>query len=118
MADAGRQKSSSAPGWFARHVVGLGLGGVCAVYGVIALLMGRTFLPGLRKDTLLIGNRSGLALAASYLLGGMFLILRFYPRAGAAPARSTPWLYWAQNLLLTGLLGALVYVLVRVGTLE
>ena len=106
------------PGWFSRYVIGLALGALCAAYGVVALLMGRTFLPGLRAADLFIGNRSGRALAAAYLLGGLFLIARFYVRGGDEPAPHRAWLYWLQNLLLAGFVGTLGYVLFNVGTLH
>ena len=106
------------PGWLLRYAVGLALGALCAAYGVVALLMGRTFLPGLRAADLFIGNRSGRALAGAYLLGGLFLISRFYVRGGDEPAGERAWVYWLQNLLLGGFIGMLGYVLFNVGTLH
>jgi len=38
-------------GWFRQYVIGLGVGTVSALYGLIALWWGHTFLPGLKGGT-------------------------------------------------------------------
>ena len=104
--------------WLKTYVVGLGLGTAAAVYGVVALVMGRTFLPGLKGGAHTVADRGGLALAGGYLLGGVYLLLRYHveKRVGSAGARSP--LYWLQNLLLIGFIAALIYVLMHVGTVH
>ena len=111
-------KEERRPGWFLRYVLGLGVGGACVLYGSVAFIMGRTFLPGLRLADLIVTNGSGRILAGAYLLGGLFLLLRFYARHGKQPVERRPWLYWLQNLTLAGFVGALGYVLFNVGAVH
>ncbi|MFW5923160.1 MAG: hypothetical protein ACOCSQ_02125 [Planctomycetota bacterium] len=95
--------------------IGVGLASASALYGLIALLLGRAFLPGLSANGLTVGGSSGRALAASYLVGGIYLFLRLYlgPRL-----KSSPWyslLYGVQCLLLAGLIALLIYMLMHMG---
>ena len=104
--------------WIKQYVIGLGLGMVFAVYGVIALLTDRAFLPALQGEDHILTNTNGFALGGAYLAGGVFLLLRFYfeKKVHAQPSRAN--LYLVQNLVLIALIGALAYVLLHVGTAQ
>lgn len=99
-------------------MLGLGVGAAASVYGVVALLMGRTFLPGLAGGNHTVRNRSGQALAAAYLLGGLYLVLRLYLERRMGRPKRRSWLYWVQSAILAGFIGALVYVLLNVGSVQ
>lgn len=101
--------------WIREYGLGLGLGGVLMLYGLIALAVGRTFLPGLHGNDHTIGGASGQALAGSYLIGGAYLFIRLFleDRTGSEAARAL--LYALECLLLVGLIGSLIYVLLHVG---
>lgn len=104
--------------WLKRYVLGLGIGTTAAAYGVVALLMRKTFLPGLAGNNHMVRNRSGQALAAAYLVGGLYLLLRLFLAKRMGPARARSWLYWLESAMLAGFIGALVYVLLNVGTVQ
>ncbi len=103
-------------GWVRQYLIGLVLGAVCAMYGVIAMLTRNTFMPGLRGGDHTLKGAHGIALALVYLLGGLFLVCRFFvePRCRSRFARGQ--IYLAQNALLILLIAAAVYVLLKVGT--
>lgn len=116
-----RCESGPAPqgrgGWFCCYVLGLGLGSASALYGVLALLMGRTFLPGYHADALLVKGGSALALALAYLTGGVYLLLRLFVERKAPAFTARKQVYLAQNVLLGIFIAALAYTLWRVGSL-
>ena len=118
MGEEHKQERLSRTEWFKRYVVGLGAGTVAALYGIVAMLMGRTFLPGLTGTSHTVKNRSGLALAVGYLLGGLYLLLRLYLEKRMDPATRRSRLYWTENVLLAGLTAALIYVLLNVGAVQ
>jgi hypothetical protein len=100
-------------------LLGYGLGPVAALYGVIAALMGKAFLPGYyHAQGLMLEGKSGLVLACTYFLGGVYLIARYAleGRVKSLPAQNA--LYGLQNLLLVGFIASLIYVLVNVGTVQ
>ena len=101
-----------------QYVLGLGVGTLAAVYGVVALLMGSTFLPGLRAQGHLITGRSGAALGAAYLLGGVYLLLRMFVEPRVRSDSSRGHLYVVQIPVLAGFIVALVYVLMHVGAVQ
>jgi hypothetical protein len=115
MSEHSKQESPPGREWFWEYVVGLGLGGVAAFYGLVALAMGRTFLPGLHGNGHTVGGTSGRALAGSYLIGGLYLIIRLYLERRMEPGPSKSLLYLAQCLLLAGFIASLIYVLLHVG---
>jgi len=104
-------------GWLKRYVLGLAVGPAAALYGVAALLVGRTFLPGLHGDSHTVAGASGRALAGGYLLGGAYLFVRFYLEKRLAAKRHAGF-YALENLLLAGFVAALVYVLLHVGAAQ
>ena len=109
-----RQRASKA-GWIKHYVVGVGLGAICAVYGVVALLVGKAFLPGLPGNDWTVKNRSGIALSLAYLIGGVFLLLRLPLRRLLHSERAKGRLCVVEVLLLLAFIGALVYVLIHMG---
>ena len=118
MSEKHEQERLSRGEWFRRYVLGLGFGMVVALYGIVAMLMGETFLPGLKGNGHTIKNRSGVALAAAYVLGGAYLLLRLYIEKRMRLANGPRWLYWVENLILAGFIATLVYVLLRVGAVQ
>ena len=115
MSEGSKQHSPPARPWFWEYVVGLGLGGVAALYGLVALAVGRTFLPGLHGNGYTVGGTSGQALAGSYLIGGLYLVIRLYLEDRIESASGKSLLYLAQCLLLAGFIASLIYVLLHVG---
>ncbi len=101
--------------WWKRYGLGAGAGTVLALYGLVALLIGQTFLPGLEGEGWTIGGKSGQALAGAYLGGGVYLALRLYVDKRVESKSARTFLYACQCLLLVGLIGLLVYVLLHVG---
>jgi len=112
------RKKMSRWAWIKQHVIGLGLGVIFSVYGVIAVLTDRAFLPALQGEEHILTNTNGFALGGAYLAGGVFLLLRFYmeKKVHAQPSRAN--LYLVQNLVLIVLIAALAYVLLHVGTAQ
>ena len=110
-----RKDRLSGKGWVREYVLGLGVGTAAALYGIVAMVMGRTFLPSLHGTSHMVKNLSGLALAAAYLLGGLYLLLRLFLEKRMAPDLARRRLYVLENVILVGLIGALVYVLLHVG---
>ena len=98
-------------------MLGRVIGPVAAFYGVVALLMGKTFLPGYQVHALLIGGRPGTALAAGYLAGGIYLVLRFHVERRPMSESTGRHVYTAETLLLTVFIASLVYALLHVGAL-
>jgi hypothetical protein len=118
MSEEHEQRRLSRAEWFKRYVLGLGVGTAAALYGIVAMLMGQAFLPGLKGNGHTVKNRSGLALAAAYVLGGVYLLLRLYLEKRTGFADGPRWLYWLENLILAGFIATLVYVLLRVGAVQ
>jgi len=112
----GQKKSSRRA--LKQYVLGLGIGSVAAFYGVVALAMGETFLPGLKAQGHMVTGRSSTAMALAYVLGGVYLVLRLFvePRLGSEGARGR--LYATQLPLLVGFIIALIYVLMHVGAVQ
>jgi len=102
--------------WFKHYVLGLALGSGCAIYGAIGLMMRHAWIPGLRGGNSSVTGAHGMAVAAAYLAGGLFLLCRhwLHPRSRTAAGRGQ--LCLAENALLLVLIGSLIYVLLRVGT--
>lgn len=99
------------------YVLGLGIGPAAALYGVLALLTRRTFLPGYQVQSLLVRGRPGMSLAIGYVSGGLYLFLRFYAERRVTAGRTAGQTYMAQNVLLVVFIAALVYALLHVGAL-
>jgi hypothetical protein len=113
----GGQHRRPQAGWFRRYVIGLGLGSAIAAYGAAALLTGRTFLPGYQVHSLLVHGRTGAALAAGYVSGGLYLVLRLFVEPRMTSRDRLRPLGMAQNGLLVVFIAALVYVLLHVTAL-
>jgi len=104
--------------WIKQNVIGLGFGLIFSLYGVVAILTDKAFLPALQGEEHILTNTNGFALGGAYLTGGIFLLLRFYleKKVHAQPSRAN--LYLVQNLVLIALIAALAYVLLHVGTAQ
>ena len=118
MSNADEQTGPSRRRVLKRYVIGLGLGSIAAIYGLVALAVGRTFLPGLQGNGHTVAGASGRALAAGYLLGGLYLLLRLFVEPRAGKDRPHALLYVLENLVLVGFIAALIYVLMHVGAVE
>lgn len=104
--------------FFKRYILGWLLGPLSAVYGVLAMITGRVFLPGLHGDGFMLCGAGAPVLASAYISGGLFLFLRL---ALEREERSGPYrslIYAAENVLLLAFICALVYVLVSVDTVQ
>lgn len=112
------QQGSPRAGRFKRYVLGLGIGSAAAIYGLVALLMGKCFLPGLSGNNHMVVGRSGYALATAYLLGGTYLLVRLYLEKRLRQPGKRPPFYALENLLLAGFIVSLIYVLLHVGTVQ
>jgi len=104
--------------WTKQYVIGLGVGIICTVYGLIALVVGKTFLPSLNRNNHMLRNRAGVALAVAYLTGGLFLIARLHLEKKTHIPRARANLYLLENALLIGFIGTLVYVLFHMGAAQ
>ncbi len=100
------------------YILGWTLGAAAAAYGLIAMLTGRAFIPGLHGGDLTLGGRGGTSLALAYMSGGVFLLIRFVleKRAKNRPGQTA--LYMAENMLLLVFIAALVYMLVRIDPVQ
>jgi hypothetical protein len=98
------------------RALALVLGVPAAAYGAYSLWAGRTWLPGLRGTQGLVTGRHGLVLSLVYLLGGLYLLVRFHAEPRCRTEAGRLQLYVVENVLLAGLIAALVYVLLSVGT--
>jgi len=99
-----------------QYVIGLGLGTACAVYGLVALWMQRTFLPGLKGGNATVSGAHGAGLAIAYTVGGLYLVCRFFLHRRCRSEARRAQLYLVENVLLIVLIAALGYVLWQVGT--
>jgi len=102
--------------WLRRYVFGLGFGVTAACYGIIALIIGETYLPGLAGNDPTLSDQTGTALAGGYLAGGLFLLLRLYLEERVRNNEAWKNLYFVQNVLLIALITCLGYVLLHVGS--
>jgi len=118
MSNAEEQNGPSRRRVLKQYVIGLGIGSVAALYGLVALAVGRTFLPGLQGNGHTVAGASGRALAGAYLLGGLYLLLRLFIEPRTARDRPNALLYGLENLVLVGFIAALIYVLMHVGAVE
>jgi hypothetical protein len=103
------------PSRFKEYVLGLVVGPLCAIYGLVALWMQQTFLPGLKGDGHTISGTRGAALATAYLTGGLYLLARLFIHHRCRSESARAQLYLAENVLLVLLIAALAYVLWHVG---
>jgi hypothetical protein len=110
-----KRSESRLPEWVWKYAMGLGLGGVATLYGLVALAVGRTFLPGVHGNGYTVGGTSGQALAGSYVIGGLYLIVRLYLEHRIDSDTGNSLLYALQCLLLAGFIASLIYVLLHVG---
>lgn len=102
--------------WLGEYVLGLGVGPLVALYGVYSAVMGRSMLPGLGAQPYAFEGRLGLDLAAAYLAGGLYLILRLYVHRRCRSESAWAQVYVAENALLIVFIGTVVYLLVAVGS--
>jgi len=117
MREAPREKEAGVA-WFKRYVLGLAIGSAAALYGAVALLLGKTFLPGLPGSQHAVTGPSGYALAGGYLLGGSYLLVRFCLERALSWRGARPPLYALQNILIAGFVACLIYVLLHVGAAQ
>ncbi|NLW50884.1 MAG: hypothetical protein GXY85_08610, partial [Candidatus Brocadiaceae bacterium] len=102
--------------WFRQYVIGLGVGTVSALYGLIALWWGHTFLPGLKGGTATVTGAHGAGLALGYTAGGLYLFCRFFLHGRLRSEGRRAQIYLVENVLLLVLIASLSYVLWQVGT--
>ncbi len=100
------------------YILGWTLGVAATVYGLIAMLTGRAFIPGLHGGDLTLGGRGGTALALAYMSGGVFLLLRLVLEKKTKSRSAQTALYMAQNMLLLVFIASLVYILVRIDPVQ
>ena len=103
------------PSRFKEYFLGLFVGSAATVYGIVALWMRETLLPGLKGDGHTISGGRGAALAGAYFLGGLYLLARFFLHHRCRSDTLRAQLYLAENILLALLIAALAFVLWRVG---
>ncbi len=116
MAEDTSDKPAGHWAWIRCYVFGLGLGAVAACYGIVALIIGETYLPGLAGNDPTLSDQTGTALAGGYLAAGLFLLLRLYLEERVSSEEGWKNLYFAQNVLLIALIACLGYVLLHVGS--
>jgi len=97
--------------WLRRYVLGFGLGAASALYGVFALMAGRAYLPSLRRGNSVVKGHHALAVAAAYLCGGLYLLLRFFLHERCRTRWARAQVYALEVLLLVLLIAALLFVL-------
>ncbi len=102
--------------WIKEYVVGIGLAAVLALYGLYALIVGWTYLPGVRGGTATVGGMHGRGVAVAYLVGGLFLFFRHFLEKRCHRQFHRDQVHFMENVLLIVLTAALVYVLLNVGT--
>jgi FtsH-binding integral membrane protein len=99
--------------WLKQNVLGLGLGTAAFMYGLIALAMGRAFVPGFSlRDSLLTGD-AALAMALAFISGGAYLFLRFFLERRLRKPSTRAQVYMVQVALLVGFIGSLLFVLFK-----
>ncbi len=109
-------EAPAAAGWFKRLALGAIAGGLCSLYGVYGLITRSAFLPGLKGGHSVLTGRHAVDLAAAYFAGGAYLVLRFMVENRCRTESQYRTVYWAECLLLGGFIGAIVYVLLNVGS--
>ncbi len=102
--------------FFRQYVAGVGLAVFGVFYGAYALLVGESYLPGLRGGTSAVTGTHGRGVAIAYLAGGLFLFSRFFAEQRVHREGNRAQLYFVQIVLLLVLIAALIYVLLNVGT--
>ena len=100
------------------YALGLGLGPILAIYGLVAMLMGRAFLPGSHSRGLMITGDNAFALAAAYLCGGLYLTVRFYLDRKFDSPEAHSLIYILEIALIGAFIASLIYVLWHVGALQ
>ncbi len=102
--------------WIKEYVVGLGLAALLALYGLYALIVGWTYLPGVRGGTATVGGMHGRGVALAYMVGGIFLFFRHFLEKRCHRQFHRDQVHFLENVLLIVLIAVLVYVLLNVGT--
>jgi len=104
---------------FIKHyILGWTLGLTASVYGLAALLAGRAFFPGLHGPNLTVDGRGGLVMAVTYLSGGLFLLFRLVVEKRVETRTWRTVTYVAENILLLALIASMIYVLIKVETVQ
>jgi hypothetical protein len=108
-----KKKHRSRKSWLKQYVVGLGLGGLSALYGVVALLTGRTYMPGFTARDAVLRGAPADAMALAFLCGGGYLFLRFFLERRLHKSASRAQIYMVQVALLMAFIGSLLFVLFK-----
>jgi hypothetical protein len=116
MAKTDHTRDGGRPDRFKEYGLGLGLGGACALYGLVALWLGHTYLPGLKGGNHTVAGKDGAVLAAAFIAGGLYLIARLFVHRRCHSEGRRAQVYLVEVVLLGGLIASLVYVLWQVGT--
>ena len=109
-------KNGHAAAAIKEYVIGLGVAICATLYGAYALMVGQSYLPGVRGGTTTVSGTHGRGIALAYLVGGVFLFLRFFLEKRCHREFNRNQVYLVENALLIVLIGTLVYVLLNVGT--
>ena len=116
------RRRQSPPGPSRRdYALGLGVGPVLALYGLLAMLAGKAFLPGSHSmggGGHTVTGSNAFPLAAAYLCGGLYLIARFYLDRIFNSAEAHSRIYVLQIALIGAFIASLIYVLVHVGAVQ
>ena len=116
MGQMSEQQHSARRDALRQYVLGLGIGGLCALYGLYGLVTRTAFLPVLKGGPSVLRGLSALDLAAGYLSGGLYLVLRFYLHRRCRSEAIRRQVYAAEVVLLAVFIGALVWLLLTVGS--
>lgn len=100
-------------GWFRQYVLGLGIGVLSSLYGLLALVLGRTVMPGFGAGNHVMTGWNGAAMAGAYLTGGLYLVLRWFLEKRLQSPKARGELHAVQVMLLVGFIATLVYVLLN-----
>lgn len=102
--------------WGKEYVVGLGLGTAAVLYGVAGIIMRRIYMPGFTAQDARLTGPSATAMAAAFIAGGLYLLLRLYGEKRLHTQSAKAQVYMAEVALLVAFIGGLLYVLFKVGT--
>ena len=98
---AERDPRMSSADWFKEYVLGLAAGSAGAIYGIAAMMVGRTYLPGrwVGRGRMVTGP-AGFALALAYVAGGLYLVVHFFVDRRVHSVQAHNGLYVLQLVLL------------------
>jgi len=111
-----RNKRARTVGLLKEYGLGLVVAAAGVFYGAYSLMVGHSYLPGVRGGTSQVSGMHGRGVGLAYLVGGLFLFFRLFLEKRCRREFTRDQVYFLQNLLLIVLIAVLVYVLLNVGT--